>query len=407
MNEPLKGALSTLSKQSGVVSEALKAPVFPGDLAPIKSIMDLHNNATALRPTAEEGWRLHPRLREYLFDHLQHYPAYQSLSDIGAHVNSLRALWSQAVELKSVSGYESIVDIIDRMQDTVYDIVDNMMRNLRHLDNLLSTSYGNVKTLAEKKNQNSWYRKETDRLTYHLGVLTHSSAEIERSATDQHLHDFAKFLRTNLLSHLLTWQQGLAEIQGRLTLEIYQTREVDKHHRQLSRLDMLMRQQPSWKGVDVDLDSEIPDFLLAARLPDIEAHIEPEDPDTDVQAMLVEASKSLPPLQRAKPPEEKKQYKKKEPTSDPTPVSPEMLASERLIQHVMESADGVSLVDWRLGDPDAMTMEPDLWLIFSMQFLRMAEVKVVLIPDPPRVGERFSHTFSDAIASGPNRAYLQ
>jgi hypothetical protein len=405
MTNPVKEALSTISRHSGLVAEALKAPLSPGDGAPIKAIMDMRNNASAVRPTSDEGWRLHPRLREYLFDHLQHYPAYQSLSEIGSYITTMNALWAQVEELHGLPDGDSTMELRDRLQDTVYDIADNMRRNLQQLQTLLSTRYGNVRTLEAKKSQNRWYRQQTSQLIHHLGLLANASARIEQAASDLKMHEFAHFMRTNLVSRVLGWQQSISEMQALLTREIFQTREIEIHHRQLARMDMLLRQQPAWTGVEIDLDGEIPDFLLAARLPDITAHVEPADVDESVQAMIVETAASLPALRKANPPEEQKRYRKKDPKADATPQTPEMLASERLLNHVMESTTGVSLVEWRLSDQDAMTLEPDLWLVFSMQLLRMADVKVILLRDPPRAGERFSRTFHDAIASGPKRIW--
>lgn len=406
MTAPVKDALSTLNRHAGLVADALKAPLDVRDGVPLRSIMDLRH-ASAVRPTAEEGYRLHPRLREYLFDHLQHYPAYQSLSEIGSHITTMNALWRQVEEMRGLGDLDSTTELQDRLQDTIYDIVDNMRRNLQQLQTLLSTRYGNVRSLEAKKSQNRWYQQQSTQLIHHLGLLAHSAARVEQAATAFGMYEFAQFLRRNLLALVLDWQQSMTEMQNLLTREIFQTHRIEKHHRQLARMDMLLRQQPGWTGVDIDLDGALPDFLLATRLPAIRPHIEPEDTDAEIHALIVDTASALPPLQTSQAPQEERRYKRRKIDSSPPALTPAILASERLRLHVLACTEGVSLVDWRCSDADAMSMQSCVWLCFAMQYLRMQGIRVTVVRNPPRPGERWSHTFGDAIASGPARIWAK
>jgi hypothetical protein len=404
---PIKDALSTLSRHADLVADAIKAPLDPKEVTAFKAIKDLRQ-ATALRPTSEDTYRLHPRLREYLFDHLQHFPAYQSLSEIGSHITTMNALWSQIDEVRRIpDDGQSSMDLRDRLQDTIYDIADNMRRNLVQLQGLLSTRYGNVRSLEAKKSQNRWYQRQSNQLIHQLGLLSNASSRIEKEADSFKMHEFAQFIRRNLQSQLLEWKQTTNEMQALLSKEIYQTRQIEMHHRQLSRMDMLLRQQHSWGGVDTDVDGEIPDFLLAARLPAIRAHVEPDDVDESINKLLTDTASSLPPLKKYTPPEPEVRHKRKTVTTPPKPLTPEILAAERLRAHVAQSTEAVSLADWRKQDEEAQTMPPHVWLCFSMLYLRGLDIKVHLIRDAALPGERWSHTFQDAIAIGPKRLQAQ
>jgi hypothetical protein len=78
--------------------------------------------------------------------------------------------------------------------------------------------------------------------------------------------------------------------------------------------------------------------------------------------------------------------------------SPEQKAIDRLADHVSRSNEVVSVMEWRKKDQAAMEMPANAWLVCAIQQLRDLGFELKLIKNPPRPGERFSHTFCDAIA---------
>lgn len=403
MSNPVKDALVALNRHAELVSQALKGPLDPRDGVSGKAIMELRQ-ASALRPTGDEGYRLHPRLREYFFDHLQHYPAYQSLSQIGGLINQMRSLWTELEEMRNIADMNGMLEVRERLQDVVYDIGDNMQRNLQQLQTLLSTRYGNVRSLEAKKSQNRWYQQQSATLISDLGKLSITANKLEQEARSFGMPELAQFVRRQLIAHLMDWQQGLSEMQTLLRKEIFQTRQVQTNHRQLARLDMLLRQQPGWSGVEMEMDGDLPDFLLAARLPPVAPHVEPEDVDADVQRMIEDTAAALPAI-RLQPPQPDPRHKRKKIDRQPPPMTPAMLAARRLTRDVLKSTEGVSLLQWRLADADAMTISPNVWLVFAALDLRQQDIKVTPLKMEPRAGEHWRHTFYDAVASGPLRKW--
>ena len=404
MSDPIKDALGALSRHANLVSAALDGPIEAREVLGERALVELRQ-ASALRPAGDDTYRLHPRLREYLYDHLQLYPAFQSLSQIGADIAAMRQLWIEIGELRYVSDTDTLNQLRDRLQDTVFNIADSMQRNLAQLQSLLSTRYGNVKSIAAKKRQNNWYMQQSGTILRELTQLSAAGATIERDAFAIGMLDVARFVRRNLLSLILGWQQGLSEMQTLLSREIFRTHEVELQHKQLARIDALLRQQPGWMGVEIEFDAEIPDFLLATCLPKIRPHVEPEDGEKDFQALLIDTAKNLPALAPPPQPKQAERIKRKEQDHVAPPKTPAMLASERLYRDVMASADGVSLLDWRKGDADAQTMSPNVWLIFAVMDLRQQRVNVALVQDGPITGPRRSPYFVDAVASGPRRRW--
>ncbi len=179
------------------------------------------------------------------------------------------------------------------------------------------------------------------------------------------------------------------------------------NQRRLARADMMLRQQPAWKGIEVELNGDIPAFLLAARLPRIRPQIDPMDTDREMRQEMENVSRALPPLRAEQEDKgEPVRYTRKKPTPVKVQLLPEALAIERLAKHVLASDKDTSLLEWRSTDQDALAIDPGLWVTFATQSLRSRNLTVALVKAPPRPGERFRHYFTDARAL-PGRQHLQ
>jgi hypothetical protein len=146
---PIKDALQALSRHADVVEQAVMGGSIGQESLPKGAVQALRQ-ASALRAAGEEHWRLHPRLREYLQDHLQMFPQFQSLTDISSKLALLQHLLTDAQTAVAERDYESLEFQLASMETAVYDIADATDRNLTFLAGMVSTKYGNVRTFAAK-----------------------------------------------------------------------------------------------------------------------------------------------------------------------------------------------------------------------------------------------------------------
>lgn len=396
MSTPIKDVLQTLSRHADLVAQALSGVVTVGDDASHMDILALRQ-VGALRPVDEDGYRLHPRLREYLQDHLQLFPAFQSLADIGAKITLLKSLWDEVEILRG--DRESVVGMVDELQTTVLDIGDTMNRNMLQLQILMSTRYGNVRSLEAKKSQNRFYQKQTSVLSGDVQRLAREVERIEREASIRGRDDLARFIRRQLLTRMMSWQHGLSDMQTFLRNEIYRLRVLEQDLKLLARTDMLLRQQPGWRGFEADLSGEIPAFLLATRLPALVAHIEPMESDRGMADEMAALARALPTKAALPiPVEPPKRYTRIVDPPVTKPITPAMKALGKLLRDVKTADGGLSLIEWRKDDVNAQTMPPTIWLVLALAALRAGQYEVDLVRNMPREGERFAHTFRDAKA---------
>ncbi|ABD72164.1 hypothetical protein Rfer_4478 (plasmid) [Rhodoferax ferrireducens T118] len=399
MSSPIKDVLLSLSRHAEVIEHALSGVISAETGTPRLAISALRQ-ASALLPAGEDGYRLHTKLREYLHSHLQLYPAFQSLAEIGSRISQVNSLWTELELVHNTVDKATANDLLESLQTTVFDIGDSMDSNMLLLQTLLSTRYGNVKSLEFKKRQNRYYQQQTAALAADLARLSKVCDIVEREASSRAMEGLARFIRRNILPRIMPWQHGLSEMQTHLSKEIFRIREVERNHMLLARLDMMLRQQPAWRGIDADLSQDIPDFLLAASLPAMVAHVEPMEADRSMLEEMESLARDLPPKRPftmdAEAP--KRYIRIVDPPNAPQP-SAAALALKRLTRDVNAAEAGVSLITWRDSDTDALSLAPNVWLVFAIMALRSLKMNVQLVANAPRDGERFAHTFRDAVAT--------
>ena len=94
----------------------------------------------------------------------------------------------------------------------------------------------------------------------------------------------------------------------------------------------------------------------------------------------------------------------------PRTPCPAMVALARLARAAITSAQladhagRLSVLEWRSGDDAARTMDANLWLSFTASALRTYKFRVVLVAEAPAPGERFRHSFCDALVAPTSEA---
>jgi hypothetical protein len=403
MSSPIKDVTLALNRHADVVERALGGLISEGEEASRASIAGLRQ-ASALRAAGQEGFRLHPRLREFLFDHLQLFPAYQSLTEIGSRISQMQALWSEVDSATRDGDRDTLHSLLDSLNTVVYDIADGMERNLHFLSGLLSTKYGNVQSLSAKISQNRYYQHQSAGLASDMNRLERLATILETEAETRRMPELARLIRQEILDKAALWQHGLAEMHIFLRRELFRTREVHTSLKHLARADTFLRQQPAWRGFEIELGEQIPDVLLAARLPRIAAHVEPLDPDKGVREALYGILGGLPARKEPAPPAgPPRRYKyvpaPREDDSEEQQESPLALALDALDREVLQAGgSGVGLAEWRSRVPAAAALQEGVWLMFTVVALRGRGRHVDLVLNPPADGELYAQTFCDARA---------
>ncbi|MBS0455376.1 MAG: hypothetical protein JSS14_29100 [Proteobacteria bacterium] len=417
-SSPLKPVFSALSRHVDVVELALRELVgVDGELAATDPAIRSLRELNVLRPAGERGYRLHSRLRDFANDILQIHPAYQSLTGIGQLVEQIPMLWIELEDLRAAGDFRQAEEAEAQIEQDAFDISDMVERNLRLLGLLLSTRFGNVTSLAAKSSQNRYYQRQSEVMGNDLIRLSRAVEKVEAGARERGLQALAGMLRNTIQGQLPRWTQTLSQYQSQIRREIFSMREIERKNVLLARTAMLMRQNPAWKGLD---DFQVPEViapfllskpLIGAPLPPLRIHMDPRDDDRSMKDLMRDEVHLLPKAPVAAPPVEKAAPIKRAPPKEPraAPGKPTIQALARLAHAAIvngrtEGAKALSVMDWRAGDQTASQMAPALWLAFATSALRPYKFRVVLVADPAAPGERFRHTFSDAVVTSTPEA---
>lgn len=379
-----------------------------------KNVTAALRGASALRPAGEDSWRLHPRLREYLQDHLQLVTPFQSLKEIGQAIASLAWLRDEMDTAARERDQDAFDSLEASTRSTIYDIADATESNVAFLTGMVSLKYGTAKTIAAKLAENRWYERQARALETDLGRLAVRAEDLARHAEAKHW-DLAAVVRRVILARMFSWQGELSEVLTRLREEVFLLREVEKNLRNLARADAFMAQQPSWRGPDAELPDAVPEVLLATTLPTrLRAHVDPQDDYAEVRSDLEQIVQSLPPRKVAREPDPPKRMALvRDEVSQPV-LDVYAEALHRLKLQVVDATAPISLVRWHADDAGAATVRPPAdtglrpasWLMLAVCALedrphrvRGKEVRfeVELVMNPPLPGRRLANTFRDAM----------
>jgi hypothetical protein len=408
-----------MSRHVSLVEQASREVVgdaFEGAADPaIRALRD----AKVLRPAGERGYRLHSRLREFVLDLLQSHSKYQHLTGIGPMLVQISELWKTLQDLREAREFDDADDAAAQMEVFAEDINEAMDRNLRLLGMLLNTRFGDVRSLAAKDRQNSFYLRESKKLTNDLAQLQRTLDVIARDARERGLRQLAGVLSSAVLTHLPTWTQTVSQFHTQIRQDLFTLREIERKNVLLARAALLVRQNPGWKGLaDVALPEELPPALLSPPVlgppvvlgqPPVQIqvtfHMDPQDNDLGIRELYQDEVGALPPLARgpAPVPEKSAPVALKAPMEPTQPEStPALRALARLAKAVTEhdlahgetAAMGLSLMQWRRGDAGARQIPARLWLPFAVTALRSYKFEVRLVKHEPE--DRFSYRFYDA-----------
>lgn len=412
MSSYIREALQALSRHSDAVATVALNGTVPQDALPKAAVTALRG-ASALRAAGEDSWRLHPRLREYLQDHLQVFPAYQSLTEIGYRLHTLDALMREAHHAQRERDHESLQGQLEEMSTQLFDIHELTERNLRFLGKLMSIKYGAVRTAAAKVAQNRWYQRQAGVLSDDLNRLGRLAAQLEQDA-DARGWDVARQLRRSIIDRMPHWQLRLSDMQTQLRQEFYRLRQVQKDLRNLARADAFLAQHPGWTGLEIELPATIPAALLKAALPKIEAHVYPQDEAGDVMRDLAQIAQTVPLRKAPRPTEPARRLKVvHDLEEEPSEPDPYLVLLRRFAQAVASSEEPLSILAWAARDPAGAILRPpaptavrpSVWLMFAVCALdgrthgiegKQLKFEVQEVGNLPEEGSRFSHTFRDA-----------
>lgn len=403
--------LAALARHGNLISLALEGHIELGDKIRNRAIDELVS-INALKPYEEGVYRLNPRLRDFIADHLLSYTAYQTLTRIHEQLHRSRTVWN---EIKSMQEAGEHLDV-DRLEwvldDTITEIAYAIERNLQLLNSQVSTQYGSVEGLKAKLAQNTFYNAEVGASLREMEQVGRLVENISEEALAHGNFRIRQLVNRRLGVRLLLWRSQLKDAQAIISKRLFWARKMEKQLHNLSRASLWLSQNKTRPGFDFEVTENLPVALIRTCPVKVAPQLDVRDTDPIVLDGMVDAVARLP-LRRSlvddvdEAPRPQLVIASSE-ASVTVELLPEEIMLEELVSELMAPSSDlktVSLLDWKAGQPLLDEFTAEEWLLYASGQLSAHGFPVHMVQALQQDPLPVNHFYRDFLV-GPTERYL-
>lgn len=380
--------LGVLHRHSELVSEAFDGELSGDTRQRAKAIESLFE-AGALKPYDEDTYRLNPRLREFIADHLSSYHAYQSLRGVSGTLRQANAQWRELRRLKEKGTRRNVDTILAALDESIADIAYSIEHNLAMLYVLLGSQFGNVVGLQAKIAQNAYYAAQVVSFLRDMEFIRRFVERVDDEAIASGLSGVRTLISRRLGSRLLGWTGQLKDAQAAITRRLFDARRMEARLKNLSNFALWLDRNKTttgWEFEGVDLQNAAEALWRPGR---IKVRPQPDVGDSDVLVSegLARIVGSLPPP-------------KPEPKVKPPPVPQRMITDEddgvvieeeapheRALRAFISALNAPeagyqSLATFKRQYPDIADLDEGAWLMYGFAQLQGSEYRLEVLSIP-------------------------
>lgn len=408
LSDQVRHMLRVVSLNADLVCEGIEGPVLGGDSKRNARIEDMVG-VGALRPEDEQTFRLNPRLKSFVEDHLGSFQAFRSLTRIDGEIRQAQRLWQ---ELKALRAEEAVTDAMKleiELGEAFYGIAYDLDRNLTVLSSNLSTEYGNVDSLKAKLRQNVFFLGEVKAMIESIDKLRQFADDITQDAVAYGMPAISQTVRRSIGSRLLSWSQQVNEAQHTISRRLFAARKLAEQLSRLSRTALRLRQRAGLPlEQEFDVGADFPAALLRPQAVPVRARVDVGDPERVVREDVASIAVAMP-LAPARSVAEPAVVHQVLDGGDVPQVmqverDPFELAIIRLVSDVRSAGRPISLRSWKQTAPALADLSDEEWLLFGSTQAEGEDLRVAYAFWPEGVApdghaERLNALFHDVFVS--------
>jgi hypothetical protein len=275
------------------------------------------------------------------------------------------------------------------------------------MQTLVTTRYGNVSSIGEKRRQNVFYQHQVQRLQDEFESLRVFCEQMEGRAITAERLDLQRAVYRELSARMPQWAAIIKEIALAVGAELFRQRQIEARLRRLANTAMLLVRQPMLKGFDVDpTDAGIPDCAWVVEPMALDASPDIAHPSNAHEDALAAIARALPPAEVSLPPDDS--------PAAPTPIADDMGRAPAVIEDlhgeaVIALADQlrrnpqhhVSLADYLSHRQELAGCGLQAWLVYAAVELPLHDIDVEFVDRDDRTaaeGPALNATFKDVLA---------
>ena len=383
MSEPsdnVKKLLGVLSRHSDIVAEAFDGQVSMGDKAHQKGVEALFE-VGAIKPYDEGAYRLNPRLREFLADHLSSYHALKDLRNLSSTMDQL--YWA--------------------LDEVTVDIAYSIEQNLHMLHVLIGNKYGNVESLQSKLRQNARYLRQIKTFLSSMSSITQFSQSVNEQAIARGLPEARMLVSRRLGSQVLKWSGLIKDAQSVISTRLFDARLMDRRQKLLSGVALWLGRHKTTAGWDIEVDPAHPLAASMLRPAAIAIRVQPDVADTDdlINAdLLSRVLPLLPPPKLPKGPKKPSSPQaliEDEDEDEEEQIPSHVRAIMALASELRGSEEKVSLLEWKRGRMDLSEVDDSAWLMYCYPRLASLGLNAQMVDSKPTQLFSVNELFDDVL----------
>lgn len=409
MSEPsdnLKKLLGVLSRHADIVAEAFDGQVSMGDKAHQKGVEALFE-VGAIKPYDEGAYRLNPRLREFLADHLSSYHALKDLRNLSASMRQAMAIWDEMRHFADNTSSSTMDQLYWALDEVTVDIAYSIEQNLHMLHVLIGNKYGNVESLQSKLRQNARYLRQIKTFLSSMSSITQFSQSVNEQAIARGLPEARMLVSRRLGSQVLKWSGLIKDAQSVISTRLFDARLMDRRQKLLSGVALWLGRHKTTAGWDIEVDPAHPLAASMLRPAAIAIRVQPDVADTDdlINADLL--SRVLPLLPPPKLPKRPKKPSipqaliededEDEDEDEEEQIPSHVRAIMALASELRGSEEKVSLLEWKRGRMDLSEVDDSAWLMYCYPRLASLGLNAQMVDSKPTQIFSVNELFDDVL----------
>jgi len=268
----LERLLRTLAGHSELIAEAYFTGVVYKDNQNQRALNQLKQLKVLVNHDAE-GYRIAGRLTQFLDSALSSDRVRRLDTDLADWIDTLKLQISlyQDAEVENRAGdCDNYFAEIERL---VFDLSDTLEENTRYLSMLVNSRFANVRTLAEKQKQNTFYISRLEKLVNAITALQPESL-LEMVEDQPLIYDL---LDHQLIRKLPVYQQRLQDILDKLKVFLFELRQIEARAQLVQGFAFFLQQNQNYQPLDWSERDSIPEHWNQIKPLALFAYADPLD----------------------------------------------------------------------------------------------------------------------------------
>lgn len=236
---------------------------------------------------SEDGYRISGRLSHFIDNALSSDRVRRLDTDLASWIDTLE----QQIGLYQDAWIDNRQDDSDNyyaeIERLVFDLSDTLEENTRYLLMLVNSRFANVRTLAEKQKQNTFYISRLEKLVNAISSLQPEFL-LEIVEDQKILYDL---LEQQLIRLLPVYQQRLQDILDKLKVFLFELRQIEAQAQRVQGFAFFLRQTPAYQPQEWSESDHIPDVWNQINPLQFQAYADPMD--RGMEERLVEIAKKI------------------------------------------------------------------------------------------------------------------